>query len=263
MSFRRTEWPEAGDLVITTVDRVTSYGAYVVLDEYEKRGLLHISELSTTWVKNIRDFVRERQKVVLKVLRVNVEKGQVDLSLRRVTKREKKEKIFVWKRERKADTLLRNASERLSMPPKDIYEKVGALLEKEFGGIYEGLEKTAKEGANVLLKIGLSKDIATVLEEIVKERIGIPTVRVRGILELECAKPNGVAVIRDTLSKAQKTGGAEEATVHIQVISPPKYRVEVVAEDYREAEKALEKTTKAALTEIAKAGGQGTFKRER
>ena len=92
MSFRRTEWPEVGDLVITTVDRVTSYGAYVVLDEYGKKGLLHISELSTTWVKNIRDFVRERQKVVLKVLRVNVEKGQVDLSLRRVTKREKKEK---------------------------------------------------------------------------------------------------------------------------------------------------------------------------
>ena len=51
MSLKKTEWPDVGDLVIATVDRVTSYGAYVVLDEYRKRGLLHISELSTTWVK--------------------------------------------------------------------------------------------------------------------------------------------------------------------------------------------------------------------
>jgi len=263
MTFRKMEWPEVGDLVITTVERVTSYGAYVVLDEYDKRGLLHISELSTTWVRNIRDFARERQKVVLKVLRVNVEKGQVDLSLRRVTKREKKEKILFWKKERKADTLLESASEKLNMSAEEIYEKAGVLLEKEFGGIYEGLEKTAKDGVDILLKIGVSKDIATTLEEIAKERIRIPLVKIKGILELECAKPNGVTVIRDALSSAQKVGGSEEAEVHIHVISPPKYRIDVLAEDYKEAEKILEKATKIALEKIAKTGGQGTFKREK
>ncbi len=263
MSLKKTEWPDVGDLVIATVDRVTSYGAYVVLDEYKKRGLLHISELSTTWVKNIRDFVREGQKIVVKVLRVNVEKGQVDLSLRRVTKSEKKDKIFIWKRERKADTLLRNASERLNIPSEEFHEKVVALLESEFGGIYEGLEKTAKEGADVLLKIGITKDVATTLQEIAEERIGVPSVSVRGILELECTKPKGVSVIRDTLSRAQKTSRGQEAAIHIHVISPPKYRVEVVAEDYKKAEQILEKTTKKAIAEIAKSGGRGTFRREK
>jgi len=263
MTFRKMEWPEVGDLVIATVEKVTSYGAYVVLDEYDKRGLLHISELSTTWVKNIRDFARERQKVVLKVLRVNIEKGQVDLSLRRVTRREKKEKIQSWKKERKGDTLLESASEKLKMSPQEIYEKAGILLEKEFGGIYEGLEKTAKDGADILLKIGVSKDIATTLEEITKERIRTPMVKIKGILELECAKPDGVTQIRDALSTAQKVGSSEEAEVHIHVISPPKYSINVLAEDYKEAEKILEKTTKIVLKKIAKAGGQGTFKREK
>lgn len=263
MPFRKEEWPEEGDLVIATVKKITSYGAYVTLDEYEKEGLLHISELSTTWVKNIRDFVRERQKVVLKVLRVNSEKGHVDLSLRRVTKREKKEKILAWKKERKAHTLLQSASEKLNMPPEEVYEKAGALLEKEFGEIYEGLEKTAKEGTDVLLKIGLSKDIAAALSEIAKERIRIPAVKIKGILGLQCAKPNGVAVIKDALLSAEKVGGPREAKVHVHVISPPRYRIEVLADDYKEAERVLKKATETALKKITKSGGEGTFKREK
>ena len=78
-------WPEVGDLVVATVQRIVGYGAYVTLDEYEdKEGLLHISEISSSWVRNIRNHVRERQKVVLQVLRVDAAHGQVDLSLRRV-----------------------------------------------------------------------------------------------------------------------------------------------------------------------------------
>ena len=98
MSLKKQEWPEPGDLVIATVETVADYGAYVKLDEYDKKGLLHVSEISSSWIRNIRDFVREGQKVVLKVLRVDPEKGHIDLSLRRVTKREKIEKIMIWKR---------------------------------------------------------------------------------------------------------------------------------------------------------------------
>ena len=83
-------YPDVGDLAIATVKRVVDYGAYVRLDEYEGiEGLVHISEISTTWVKNIREHVREGQKLVLKVLRVDRERAQVDLSLRRVTGRKR------------------------------------------------------------------------------------------------------------------------------------------------------------------------------
>ena len=73
---RNVEWPEIGDFVIATIQKITDYGAYVMLDEYEKQGLLHVSEVSSGWVRNIRDFVREGQKTVLKVLRVDAQKGQ-------------------------------------------------------------------------------------------------------------------------------------------------------------------------------------------
>jgi translation initiation factor 2 subunit 1 len=47
MAERKPEWPEAGDLLIATVETVTDYGAYAKLDEYDHRGLLHVSEISS------------------------------------------------------------------------------------------------------------------------------------------------------------------------------------------------------------------------
>jgi len=89
----QTLLPEVGDLVVATVTRIVDYGAYVKLDEYQGiEGLVHIQEISSTWVRNIRNHAREGQKLVLKVLRVNLQRNQVDLSLRRVTGREKTEK---------------------------------------------------------------------------------------------------------------------------------------------------------------------------
>ncbi len=63
MSMGKPEWPEVGDIVVATVTRIVGHGAYVSLDEHNgKEGLLHISEISSRWVRNIRNHVRERQK---------------------------------------------------------------------------------------------------------------------------------------------------------------------------------------------------------
>jgi translation initiation factor 2 subunit 1 len=262
MSLRRPEWPEVGDLVIATVVRITDYGAYVRLDEYDKEGLLHVSEVASRWVRNIRDYVREGQKVVLKVLRVQAAKGQVDLSRRRVTKREKKEKLLFWKKDRKAESLLRTAAEKLGISFEEAYERAGALIEKAFGGLYEGLEKTAKDGVDVLLELGIDKELAVTLEEISKEKIQISLVNVKGILELQNAKPKGVLAIKEALNHAKEVGESEGADVTIYLVSPPKYRIVVSAEDYKSAENVLETATKSALSFISDNGGKGSFKRE-
>jgi translation initiation factor 2 subunit 1 len=263
LGLRRPEWPEVGDLVITTVIRITDYGAYVRLDEYDKEGLLHVSEVASRWVRNIRDYVREGQKVVLKVLRVHAEKGHVDLSRRRVTKREKKDKLLLWKKDRKAEGLLRTAAEKLNISFEEAYAKAGALIEKAFGDLHEGLEKTAKKGVDVLLELGINKELAVTLADIAKEKITISLVNVKGIIELQNAKPKGVLSIKETLKNAIEVGELEGADVKVYLISPPKYRIVVSAEDYKTAENVLEKATKSALKTIEKSGGTGSFKREK
>ncbi|MEM3458163.1 MAG: translation initiation factor IF-2 subunit alpha [Candidatus Bathyarchaeia archaeon] len=262
MAFKKQEWPEVGDLVIATVEAVTDYGAYVKLDEYDKKGLLHISEVSSSWIRNIRDFVREGQKVVLKVLRVDVEKGHIDLSLRRVTKREKIEKIMSWKKERKAEALLRSVAEKTGQPLESIYEKVGAPIEKEYG-LYEGFEKGLKEGIEALTKIGVPEDLAKVLVEVAKERIRVPMVRVKGVVELRCMKPNGVKVIKEAFLNAKKAEKSRDAKLRFYVVAAPKYCIEVMAENYKRAEDVLQRVAQNVISNVSKAGGQGVFRREK
>jgi len=261
MAFRKQEWPEVGDLVIATVENVMDYGAYVTLDEYDKKGLLHISEISSSWIRNIRNFVREGQKVVLKVLRVDAEKGHVDLSLRRVTKREKIEKIMSWKRERKAETLLRSVAEKTSLSPEEIYEKAGALMEKEYG-LYEAFEKVVKEGMEVLIKIGVPEELAAALAEVAEERIHIPMVKVKGIVELRCMKPNGIEILKEAFLNAKKAK-SEDAKLRFYVVAAPKYRIEVLAENYKHAEAILQGVGEKVVSHVVKAGGQGSFRREK
>ncbi|UCC33281.1 MAG: translation initiation factor IF-2 subunit alpha [Candidatus Bathyarchaeota archaeon] len=263
MTSERVEWPETGELVVATVNRITGYGAYVMLDEYGREGLLHISEISSTWVKNIRDFIREKQKVVLKVLQVDSRKGHVDVSLRRVSKVERREKIRSWKKDRRAESLLNQASEKLGISPEAMNEKAGFPIEKEFGGLYEGLEKTANEGATILTKLGIPEDIATTLENIAKERIRAILVKRTGLLELECTKPNGAVIIRDALSRAQNMKTPKEAKIRVYTVSPPSYRIEVLAENYKEAEILLQKAADTALQTVTKLGGQGDFRTEK
>jgi translation initiation factor 2 subunit 1 len=257
----RDEWPEVGELVVSSADRITNHGAYVTLDEYQKEGFLHISEIASSWVRNIRDFVHEGEKVVLKVLRVDPRRGQVDLSLRRVTKRERREKLLLWKRGKKVDSLLRSASERLGTPLAEIHEKAVGPLEEEFGEVYEGLERAARDGVEVLLKLGLPKELAEVLAEIAKEKIKISMVKVKGSLNISCTKPDGVHRIREALLKARGVKVPRGTDIKIYVVSPPKYRIEVMARDYKGANSAMKKATETAVNNIAKAGGQGVFER--
>ena len=261
-TFREDEWPEVGELVISTVNKITNYGAYVTLDEYNKEGFLHISEISSGWIRNIRNHIREGQKVVLKVLRVNPERNQIDLSLRRVTQREKREKILLWKRSRKTESLLRSASQKLGLTLEELYEKISDPIEKSFSDIYEGLEAAAREGVEVLLRIGIPKEVAEALTSIAKERIKVSTVKVKGVLNLTCMKSDGVLRIKEALLKAKESGYKRGSNIRIYVIAPPKYQVEVTAKDYKEANAILKRVANTAINTIISLGGQGSFQSE-
>jgi translation initiation factor 2 subunit 1 len=262
MAERKPEYPEIGDLVIATIETVTDYGAYAKLDEYDKRGLLHVSEISSSWIRNIRDYVREGQKMVLKVLRVDTEKGHIDLSLRRVNKRERIEKVMSWKKERKAEALLKGVAEKIGLPVEEVYQKAGALIEEKYP-LYDGFEKAAIEGPEALMKIGVPENLAKAFADVARERIHVKLVKVKGTLEIHCLKPNGVKLIKDAFLDAEKAEKPEDSEVRFYVMAAPKYNIEVAAANWKRAEEVLQKVTQAVVANITKAGGTGSFKREK
>lgn len=246
--MERPDFPSLEDLVVATVKRIEPFGAYVSLDEYGgKEGFLHISEISSTWVKNIRSHIREGQKVVLQVLRVDPAKGHIDLSLRRVTKDERRKKMEEWKKARKAETLVKSAEAILRIGEEELYEKAVSKIVERYGGLYQGLEEASKRGAQALLEAGVTPEIAEVLAKIASEKIPARYVTVSGVFEIVSTEPRGVEEIRALLLEAEKMAG-EEAEVIIYTQGAPRYKVEVRAEDYRKAEAVLEKVVDYATS---------------
>ena len=258
MSEDNISFPEVGELVLCTVTRITPYGVYATLDEYDKvEGFLHISEVSSRWVKNIREHVREGQKTVLKTLRVDPSKLHADLSLRRVNDRERKEKLLQWKQESRGRKLLDLAAEKMHIPPEEAYEKVGRLIEDNFENIYLGLEQTVEKGESILTKYGVPSEWASLLTEVAREKIKIPKIKVRGNLELTSMKPEGVNVLKNVFAKANNVKKPEGSNIKVFTIGAPKYRIEVTAENYKEAENLLDRFVQTALKTIKAEGGEG------
>ncbi|MCL5104542.1 MAG: S1 RNA-binding domain-containing protein [Armatimonadetes bacterium] len=71
---------EVGSTVKGTVLKVADYGAIVRLAGGET-GLIHISEIADTYVRDVREYVKEEDEVTVKVLRLSA-KGRYELSLK-------------------------------------------------------------------------------------------------------------------------------------------------------------------------------------
>ena len=253
---------EVGELVITTVNNITDYGAYVTLDEYESfEGLLHISEISSSWVKNIRDHVREREKLVLKVLRVDPEKGHIDLSLRRVSGKEKQEKMLEWKKKRRAEYILDFAAQKLGIESKTFTPQIISLLEEKFNTAYSGLEEFVERKEETAEKLKISKEWADAIFEFAQQKIKPSTVKIKGTLELKTYSPDGIDVIKKILIGCKTMKRSKKVKVDIYTLGAPKYRIEVTAKNYKDAEKVLQEISSSALQGITANSGEGQFKR--
>ncbi len=71
---------EAGTVLEGIVVKITHYGAFVELPD-GKSGLVHISEIADTYVKDVRDYLKEQERIKVKVLGYN-DKGKLDLSVK-------------------------------------------------------------------------------------------------------------------------------------------------------------------------------------
>ena len=150
----------------------------------------------------------------------------------------------------------------MGLPPEEVYEKAGALVEENYG-LYEGFEKVAKGGPEILTTLGVPENIAKAFADVAEERIRVKMVKVKGMLEIRCMTPNGVKLIKDSFLKAKKAEKTKDTEVRFYVIAAPKYSVEVLAETYKRAEEVLQKVSQSVVSNIVKVGGQGTFRREK
>ena len=80
---------EVGSVVEGVVTGITNFGAFIELPE-GKTGLVHISEVADVYVKDVHDFLTEKDKVKVKVLTID-ERGKVGLSIKQLQEKKPEE----------------------------------------------------------------------------------------------------------------------------------------------------------------------------
>lgn len=260
MVRRKSEWPAEEELVMCTVTKVFAQGAFAQLDEYGgKEGMIHVSEVASGWVKNIRDFVREGQKAVSKVLGVDPQKGHIDLSLRRVKDGQRRWKAQQWKREQRAEKLLELAGSKLGKSLNEAYEEIGFTLQDKFEDLYSAFESVAAKGKEILADLAADKRWFEVIEEIAASMVVAPTVEVVGYVDLSCPAPDGIDKIKSAMISARDSVKTDEVNVEFYYVGSPRYRIKVIAPSYKIAENVMQKAVESAIAPVKKASGKGEF----
>ena len=258
MLFKKHGFPEEGDLVLCTVMSVQFHSVFVDIDEYGKGGMIHISEVSPGRIRNIRDFVKEGKKIVCKVLRINEEKGYIDLSLRRVNESEKRRKIDEIKKEQNAEKIVEIAAGKIGIKTEQLYNEISEKIQKNYASLHECFEQVVKD-ESVLESLGLDKKYLKVIEDTIKQRIKPVEVEIRGKLKIITFAPNGIDIIKESLKKSED---AVKGRVLINYVGSGLYRFMIKAPDYKEAEKLMKNATETAIEFIKKHAGEAEFNRE-
>ncbi|MFC6732159.1 MULTISPECIES: translation initiation factor IF-2 subunit alpha [unclassified Haladaptatus] len=256
-------WPEPGELVVGKVEDIENFGVFIDLQEYdEKRGLVHISEVASGWIKNVRDHVREGQTVVCKVLSVDENSQQIDLSIKDVNDHQRKDKIQDWKNEQKADKWMLIAfGEDIA---DEEYASIANELLDEYGSLYAGFEAAAIHGASALEDTDLDDDEVSAIVESARENVSVPYVNVTGYIDLRCPAPDGVDVLKEALKAAEEDADLpDDIELGVTYVGSPEYRIKVKAPDYKLAEDALEASAGRAKDYIESHGGTALYHRER
>ena len=259
MSTEVQELPEQGEIVVATVTKIMDHGAYVSLDEYDGlQGFLHVSEIAPGWIRSVGRFVKEGEKKVLLVKKVNPDRNDIDLSLKQVSNDQKKKKLLEIKRHEKGSTLIKKVQEKVKLSKDDI-EKLEDILYSKYDSVYDAFMDISRNGISVVNDLKIPKKVVSALEEI-SSKMKLPSVEIRGVLEISNKMPDGVEIIKNTLLNVIKEEKGKN--IEITYLGAPKYRLAVRAQDFKSAEKIMKPVLEEIQQSIEKKKGTFKFTRE-
>ncbi len=252
MIEKKKGFPEEGELLQCTVTSVQSHSVFVRIDEYGINGMIHISEVAPGRIRNIRDYVMEGKSVICKVLRVNPERGHVDLSLRRVSESQKRNKINELKKEKLAEKLVEVVAENLSIDAKKLYADISAKVKERFYLLFECFTEITK-GVFPISELGLEKRVADELNKVILDRLKPEVIVSKGRLTLKSYAPDGVEIVKAALKQAADAGA------ELNYFGGGVYAISYKANNYKEAEAALTKAAEKAIKYLKSKHGIAEF----
>ncbi|THH00387.1 hypothetical protein EW145_g7089 [Phellinidium pouzarii] len=288
-------YPEVDELVMVQVQKIAEMGAYVRLLEYDNiEGMILLSELSRRRIRSIQKLIRVGRNEVVVVLRVDREKGYIDLSKRRVSPEDitKCEERYI--KSKTVSSILRQVAKKLSpaeVAPSDdaepaatkliqggsgggdeevgaaagtseddrveaLYEQIGWPLGKQYGHPYDAFKLALTESDKVFSSLATAPSPAVLaqLTATIARRLTPQPIKLRADVELTCYTDAGIDAIKRAL-RAGEAAGSETVPIKAKLVAPPLYVLGTNATDKYAAVERLERAIERIQSTIEEEGG--------
>lgn len=243
-------FPKRNDLVVATVKAVEDHGVIVSLDEYDgMEAYIPRSHVASGRIKDVRDFVKEGDKVVGRVIRADRKLGQVDLSLRYVSESERREKLEEWKERNRVLSLLRIAAQRAGYgDPEGAARRALERLYEHYRNPLDALEDLIYEGPSVLTEAGIDVKLAEELKAIAEGQLKPPVYVKSLVVKVVSYASDGIERVRRVLMRGIEAG--REAEVDVYSAGAPKYVISIRSRDPKAVKRAASSVLRAMEREI-------------
>lgn len=222
---------EEGEIILGKVEKIAGTVIFITFqdpDTNEKyEGSMVFSEVSPGRIRNIRDYVFPGKQIACKILKKS-EKGHIELSLRRVSLKEKKELKEKLKQEKSYKSILKSI---LGEKSKEVLKKI----HEQKINVYDYLED-AKENKNKQKEIADiigEKNLQGLMEILDKQKKNESVVKKE--INLSSQNPNGLQLIKDILTEGKEEG------VEIKYISAGKYSLKTKDPEIKKADQRLQR----------------------
>ena len=223
---------EVGDIVLCTVERIDKTSVFVRIED-NGEGSIILSEIAPGRIRNLRDYVVPKKKIVCKVLRVLGDR--IDLSLRRVTLKETKKVLEEYNQEKSYRRVIEGL---LKDKAKKIIEEI---LKKEKISEFLSNNKDNPVAIEKIMGKEAAKKIIDILNNQKKK-----TVIVKKDFVLKSSKPNGLTLLKEVLGEIKDA--------EVKYISAGKYSVQIESSDAKKADQRIKQILDKLEEEAKKKG---------
>ncbi|KAI1105274.1 translation initiation factor 2, alpha subunit [Jackrogersella minutella] len=260
--FYEEKYPEIDSFVMVNVKQIADMGAYVKLLEYDNiDGMILLSELSRRRIRSIQKLIRVGRNEVVVVLRVDKEKGYIDLSKRRVSPEDIIKCEERYNKSKMVHSIMRHVAEKTHTPIETLYESIAWPLNKKFGHSIDAF-KLSITNPDVWSGIEFpSEDVAEELKSYIGKRLTPQPTKVRADVEVTCFEYDGIDAVKAALRTAE-VQNTEDNQVKVRLVSPPLYVLTNTCLDKSVGIQRLEKAIVDIRSSITGAGGQLVVKME-
>ncbi|PAV90870.1 hypothetical protein WR25_18334 [Diploscapter pachys] len=266
--FYENEFPDVEDTVVANVLSIAEMGAYVNLSEYNnKEGMILLSELSRRRIRSVNKLIRIGRSECVVVMRVDKDKGYIDLSKRRVILRDQRLAIERFAKAKMINSILRHVAEQLGYERDEqleqLYKKTAWFFDRKEGkkaAAYDAFKRAIID-PSVLDDCQITQEERTKLLEDIHKKLTPQAVKIRADIEVTCFGYEGIDAIKAALV-AGKQCSTEAMPIKINLIAAPHFVVTTQTMDREGGLEAVKKALEVVKEHIEKTGGKMNIKEE-